>query len=746
MRSSRFFAVLPVASRTEKVARRFALLSCGALACGVLSSASTARAVEKPDAAVRAARLLLAQLPTITQSDAENGPVISLLQPSYSDVLRGNTSIVVGIQTRRYPASTIELLVDGKSASNGAMKIGDGASLSFNWKTSDFADGPHRLTVRVTDTQGFRSDAEVRVYINNGQTADVTPPTISWLNVRSGDLLRGDKQLQLQASDNFGVKYVWVSIKSTLDPSKPLKMWMVNRAPFNFNLNSARLPDGLYTLEALAWDALENEGHADKVTFGIANNTINPTWMNQLDAARTAAKSDAFAAPVKSAQPRNETATRASRIVAPNAKADASTRAPRIAEGMAPPAAPEELGSAVLTGIFTPQNSAPSRLDRTARAVAENRELLASMPPEQRRASTRKATPIAESLDFAQPSIVATGDASTRSSAAKGAELERIAAAPRIGELAFPEVRRSAGRVAATATRAENNGEISVIASRPRSQSAEFAASSLPTIATSPRSIGAPRVGLETAPRVAAPTHAGHTPRASVATSQVAKGKPVAAPKADTGVARPSMPRVAALPDFKKQQENNGHAASITVMPQGRAIPAFYNAQSGETLDEIAARYGVSKQLLMAVNPEANARVLAAGTKLRLPRLLQVRFAGKPVAADVSSMMVGSTGVTPFRFLFEKQGGKMTWDSANQRVLARTADQEITVTIGSKEAVVNRQQVTMDLAAFLLSGRTMVPVRFFEKALHAQIEWEPSTGRLFVAMSNDAPKKASPKG
>jgi hypothetical protein len=28
-----------------------------------------------------------------------------------------------------------------------------------------------------------------------------------------------------------------------------------------------------------------------------------------------------------------------------------------------------------------------------------------------------------------------------------------------------------------------------------------------------------------------------------------------------------------------------------------------------------------------------------------------------------------------------------------------------------------------------------VPVRFFETALHAQVEWDPSTGRLFVAMA-----------
>jgi hypothetical protein len=97
---------------------------------------------------------------------------------------------------------------------------------------------------------------------------------------------------------------------------------------------------------------------------------------------------------------------------------------------------------------------------------------------------------------------------------------------------------------------------------------------------------------------------------------------------------------------------------------------------------------------------------------------------------------VGSTAVTPFRFLFEQQGGKIEWDAEHQRVTALNATHRVTLTIGSKAALVNQQEVMMDFAAFLMSGRTMVPIRFFEKALNAQVAWEPSTGRLFVAMAD----------
>jgi hypothetical protein len=101
--------------------------------------------------------------------------------------------------------------------------------------------------------------------------------------------------------------------------------------------------------------------------------------------------------------------------------------------------------------------------------------------------------------------------------------------------------------------------------------------------------------------------------------------------------------------------------------------------------------------------------------------------------------MMGTVGVTPFRFLFEKQGGKLKWDAKARKVTAKGPQGNVELTIGSRTAVVNEKESLMDLAAFLMSGRTMVPLRFFEQALHAQVEWDPATGRLYVATSGAAP-------
>jgi LysM repeat protein len=199
------------------------------------------------------------------------------------------------------------------------------------------------------------------------------------------------------------------------------------------------------------------------------------------------------------------------------------------------------------------------------------------------------------------------------------------------------------------------------------------------------------------------------------------------------------MPTIAALPPTALPRTLE--RAAITVAPaQGsslsKALPSMIVAQRDETLVAVAQRLKMPVTILAAHNKVDVKSRVAKGQKVLLPRPLQVSYLGKPVTGDVASMMVGSTGVTAFRFLFEKQGGKVEWNAARQAVTARNATHEITLQVGSEHAIVNRKEVMMDLAAFLLSGRTMVPIRFFEKALHAKVEWEPATGRLFVAMAH----------
>ncbi|MGQ9756507.1 MAG: copper amine oxidase N-terminal domain-containing protein, partial [Desulfotomaculales bacterium] len=49
----------------------------------------------------------------------------------------------------------------------------------------------------------------------------------------------------------------------------------------------------------------------------------------------------------------------------------------------------------------------------------------------------------------------------------------------------------------------------------------------------------------------------------------------------------------------------------------------------------------------------------------------------------------------------------------------------VVVPIGSKEILINGAPQAVDAPAFLLNGRTMVPLRFVSEALNAKVEWKP---------------------
>lgn len=195
-----------------------------------------------------------------------------------------------------------------------------------------------------------------------------------------------------------------------------------------------------------------------------------------------------------------------------------------------------------------------------------------------------------------------------------------------------------------------------------------------------------------------------------------------------------AMPPVVAMAPPMGVLKRAGEA-SITVAALPGMMPLLHRVLAGETLASVAGRYKLPASVLAMHNKMSEEAALKPGQSLALPQTLSVSMAGETVQGDVASMMVGSVGVTPFRFLFENQGGELKWDAANQRVTATNSTHQVTLTIGSKSALVNQKEVMMDLAAFLVSGRTMVPLRFFEKALSASVEWEPATGRLLVAMA-----------
>ncbi|MDQ3813885.1 MAG: stalk domain-containing protein [Armatimonadota bacterium] len=764
-------------------------------------------------------------VPIVSGNDV-NGPLVTIVKPHYSDQLRGKEQVLVAIKARNFAPKTIEMFVDDKSATGGPMDINTLTlpSPAFNWDTTAFQDGPHRLTVRVTDTQGFRGQSDVVVYVNNNKEVATTPPVLKWLNLSPGEVLHGDVKIQLQAVNKFGVKYIYVSLNPANAPAQkpPLRWWLINRPPYEVALNTRRISDGNYVLNATGFDAFEQEGYASLLPITIANllpTPFSPTPPRDVNpgvpAAPSAptlptvpvAKMPQGATPPPTAQaieplPPDQTETTSVNPELLNNQGSSSVQDPPqasdITPGPEPDAVPEatqtqtpNVGTAVPT---TPQVSQLAKTDIRPPVAPPATTALpldvqgAITPPSRLAAPPQRAERIAR-FEAMMPSAgnkrspAASSTLSGSSPAPTAGQKQEWSGSivykplPRLDAPAGRTARAEGGRATAPSGAARPTNEVVVAAAPAMSKEVALTRMALEAAAVLAVRSGAPSVtrparaegnGRLIAPSGAARNAMPKTPTQPTLLERMVAAPPVKSPatyapggvvsippmsimEATRIIATPpkpnqtateTQPRRAALPKFPSPLLRSSEPASITVAPianwsmQATNLPTIHTSERDETVKAIAARYRVPAPVLAAANNLQPWSHVRTGTALQLPKALLVKYGGKPVTGDVASFMMGSTGVTPFRFLFQAQGGTLTWDQKNWRVTARNGDREVTLAIGSKSAIVNREEVMMDLAAFLCSGRTMVPLRFFEKALHAQVEWEPTTGRLYVAAAN----------
>lgn len=77
----------------------------------------------------------------------------------------------------------------------------------------------------------------------------------------------------------------------------------------------------------------------------------------------------------------------------------------------------------------------------------------------------------------------------------------------------------------------------------------------------------------------------------------------------------------------------------------------------------------------------------------------------------------------PIRGVIDEFGSSLDWDGDIQQVTIERKDVEIIMTIGEKTAIVNGEEVEMDIAPTIRDARTLLPLRFVNEQLGHNVEW-----------------------
>jgi tetratricopeptide (TPR) repeat protein len=105
---------------------------------------------------------------------------------------------------------------------------------------------------------------------------------------------------------------------------------------------------------------------------------------------------------------------------------------------------------------------------------------------------------------------------------------------------------------------------------------------------------------------------------------------------------------------------------------------------------------------------------------------------GEQVIFDVLPVMQSNRTLVPFRAISQSLKAEVKWNQAEQSVTVSKNGVEVKLVIGSKIALVNGKEVTLDTAAQLIKGYTYIPLRFLSESFNAEVQWEPETQSVIV--------------
>lgn len=124
----------------------------------------------------------------------------------------------------------------------------------------------------------------------------------------------------------------------------------------------------------------------------------------------------------------------------------------------------------------------------------------------------------------------------------------------------------------------------------------------------------------------------------------------------------------------------------------------------------------------------ANEKPASQGSQPQGSAPIQVFVDGKAVAYDSQPIIQNGRTLVPLRATFEALGADVSWDDKTRTVKAEKDGRSLSLTIDSKNAVVDGSATTLDEPAMIQNGRTLVPLRFIGEAFGNHVDYRLVNG------------------
>ena len=121
---------------------------------------------------------------------------------------------------------------------------------------------------------------------------------------------------------------------------------------------------------------------------------------------------------------------------------------------------------------------------------------------------------------------------------------------------------------------------------------------------------------------------------------------------------------------------------------------------------------------------------------------------GEELNLDVAPQIIDGRVMVPIRGVLENLGALVKWDDETQTVSARKSSKTVSLEIGSNDVTLdkgetnddgsaNTETIQTDVAAQLVSDRTLVPLRVISEAMGYSVDWNDETYTASISTDND---------
>ncbi|KJS81684.1 MAG: hypothetical protein JM58_16470 [Peptococcaceae bacterium BICA1-8] len=109
---------------------------------------------------------------------------------------------------------------------------------------------------------------------------------------------------------------------------------------------------------------------------------------------------------------------------------------------------------------------------------------------------------------------------------------------------------------------------------------------------------------------------------------------------------------------------------------------------------------------------------------------------GKKAKFDVPPMNKDGRTLAPFRAIAEALDADVDWDADSNTVTVTKDGKVVKLKIGSKKALVNGEEVTLDVAPEVYNNRTLIPLRFLAESLDTEVDYYIEGSMIVVKNKN----------